>query len=530
MRMRSAIAAGILLTSSIGWAADGDNTPAPEFTKAGIKLSKETTYFTEPVREDGTVDYVAALNAKFGEGVTPENNAAVLIWQLIGYRDDLTEAYNERLAKRLGIESLPSEGTFLVGIDDFVKSLPAGQRPDELDRIYENQGHAMDRPWSPKQFPVINQWIDANQEPLTLVLEATKRERYFSPLVSSDDRENVITTFLPMIQECRAIARLLSARAMRSLGESDFDAATRDLLASHRLGRMVGQGPTIIEALVGIAIDSIASDADQALIASPKFGEKQLIAYREQLQSLPPLPLMREKIDLGERSLSLDAIQLLAIEGPQGLQMIGDGAPDEGIMGNIAEFFMKNGVDWNLVLTRFNKLYDRLTSLLQIKNRAARIAAINAFNEEMKKRRGEVQNLNPLKMLFGKGIRASVTEGMSVILESLLIPAVLQAHKAEERQTMKAEVTQIGFAIAAYQREHGEYPQSLADLKPKFFAEVPQDLFSGKPLIYQRTPDGFLLYSIGENETDDNGVFDYTGDIEKDDLAVRIPLPKDDAN
>ena len=48
-----------------------------------VTISKETTYITEPLRADGYPDYVAALNQRFSQGVTPENNAAVLFWILI---------------------------------------------------------------------------------------------------------------------------------------------------------------------------------------------------------------------------------------------------------------------------------------------------------------------------------------------------------------------------------------------------------------------------------------------------------------
>ena len=49
-----------------------------------VTVSKETTYFTEPLREDGYPDYVAALNRRMSEGVTPENNAVALWWQAMG--------------------------------------------------------------------------------------------------------------------------------------------------------------------------------------------------------------------------------------------------------------------------------------------------------------------------------------------------------------------------------------------------------------------------------------------------------------
>ena len=34
---------------------------------------------------------------------------------------------------------------------------------------------------------------------------------------------------------------------------------------------------------------------------------------------------------------------------------------------------------------------------------------------------------------------------------------------------------------------------------------MPQDLFSGKPLIYRRDGNGFIVYSVGEDGVDDGG-------------------------
>ena len=43
-------------------------------------------------------------------------------------------------------------------------------------------------------------------------------------------------------------------------------------------------------------------------------------------------------------------------------------------------------------------------------------------------------------------------------------------------------------------------------LVPQFIGKLPHDIIGGQPLHYRRTGDGkFLLYSVGWNETDDDG-------------------------
>jgi hypothetical protein len=51
---------------------------------------------------------------------------------------------------------------------------------------------------------------------------------------------------------------------------------------------------------------------------------------------------------------------------------------------------------------------------------------------------------------------------------------------------------------------------------------MPDDLFSGKPLIYKPEAGGYLLYSVGVNGKDDGGrTFDDAPP--GDDLVVRMP-------
>jgi hypothetical protein len=62
-------------------------------------------------------------------------------------------------------------------------------------------------------------------------------------------------------------------------------------------------------------------------------------------------------------------------------------------------------------------------------------------------------------------------------------------------------------------------------LAPKYLAAVPNDLFSGRPLVYRPTGSGYVLYSVGPNGQDDGGRSS-DDDPPGDDLTVRMPLPE----
>jgi len=60
-------------------------------------------------------------------------------------------------------------------------------------------------------------------------------------------------------------------------------------------------------------------------------------------------------------------------------------------------------------------------------------------------------------------------------------------------------------ALRRYVLQHGSPPKSLAALVPGYLSAVPQDPYGDGPLVYRTTNDGYLLYSVGSNGTDDGG-------------------------
>ena len=62
-------------------------------------------------------------------------------------------------------------------------------------------------------------------------------------------------------------------------------------------------------------------------------------------------------------------------------------------------------------------------------------------------------------------------------------------------------------AILRFEKENGRLPNDWDELFNKgYLNTIPMDPFSDKPLVYKKTDDGFRLYSVGLNFTDDGGV------------------------
>ena len=71
----------------------------------------------------------------------------------------------------------------------------------------------------------------------------------------------------------------------------------------------------------------------------------------------------------------------------------------------------------------------------------------------------------------------------------------------------RRDQARLALALERFRLGRGVFPEKLAELVPDFIAEVPVDTHSQKPLIYRRQEGGtFLLYAVGKNRTDDDGV------------------------
>lgn len=66
-------------------------------------------------------------------------------------------------------------------------------------------------------------------------------------------------------------------------------------------------------------------------------------------------------------------------------------------------------------------------------------------------------------------------------------------------------VTETGLLLLTHKGRHGAYPETLDELDADLKAAPPIDPLTGEPLAYHREGDGFVLYSVGKNLTDDGG-------------------------
>lgn len=498
---------------------------APGATAKGtFTVGKATTYVTGPKDESGRIDYAAALNERLSKGVTPENNANLLIWKALGPTPGGPTGTPPGYFEKLGIPAPPVTGEYFVTLRKYAEQHPDAGGPEAAADALAKLGQ---KPWKNTDNPTLAAWLTANEKPLALVVEATGRTHYYSPLVptrTARGSSGLISSLLPAVQATRELAGALAARAMLSAGRGQNAAAWADLLTCHRLARLVGRGGTLIEGLVGMSIEQIACRADVAFLEHARPDAKQLQGCLAGLAALPPVPGVVEKIDLCERFAFLDHVMQTDRQGLAYLTGMGE---DGEVAGRLVEDGMLSGIDWDPALEAANLWFDRIAAAVRENDRAERVRKLDQLDGELRALRPNATGYGRFKQFVNEGMDPAKAKGRAAgeVLISLLLPAARKVDDAADRAAQTFENTRVAFALAWYQRENGRYPDRLDALALEYLPAAPKDRFSGGDPVYRPNASGYLLYSVGVNGKDDGGR-GYDSQPPGDDLVVRVPAAK----
>jgi hypothetical protein len=499
-----------------------------KYRRGTFTIGKATTYVTGPVDKDGHIDYAAVLNERLSKGVTPQNNACVFLWKAIGpHPEGVTMP--ARFYELLGIPVLPDQGDYFIPLRKYLTDRVTND-PAALSVSLAKLGPLAFRVWTPTDHPEIDGWLKANENPLSMVIEATKRPHFYSPLVPPQSKRGstgLIETPLPAAQLSRELATALATRAMLMASRGEVDAAWRDLVACHKLGRLVGRGGTLIECLVSCAIDQIAFRSEVAFLEHTRPDAKRIQGYLRDLQLLPSIPDVAEIVDRTDRFTHLDIIMLFDRDGLAYLQNMG-GKRDPDVEDSLFEEMMLEEIDWNPAMETSNRWFDRMVAALKEKHRPERVKKLDALTTELRELQVIASDKTRLaRLLFDEKLDPPKAKGQAIgdILITLMMPAAHKVQDAVDRATQAQENVTLAFALAWYHRDYRQYPDKLEVLAPKYHKSIPADLFSGRPLIYKPTADGYLLYSVGVNGVDDNGQ-GHDDEPPGDDIVVRMNLPK----
>jgi hypothetical protein len=107
-------------------------------------------------------------------------------------------------------------------------------------------------------------------------------------------------------------------------------------------------------------------------------------------------------------------------------------------------------------------------------------------------------------------------------ISGLLTPDWPKVFGAYQRDAAALRCGSVLLATERYHKAEGRWPKQLADLVPQYLSRVPIDPYDKAPLRFHRTKDGFVIYSIGEDEQDNGGNIDNNSTSPGTDRGYRL--------
>jgi hypothetical protein len=444
----------------------------------------DTTRILSPTMPDGSIDYLSAIENYFSRGVTPQNNAAIPILQALGRAALAQNQPTDGITDRLGMPHLPETGDYFISKEDYLKQHPSTEEFDIPE----------DFSWPLTIGPNTRAWVAANEKPLAKLIEATRRPRYFIPFNGGNRPTVLVAILLPQVHILRYIDNALLTHALIRLQAGDFAGFQQDIGASHRLGRLLQQDPTIVCRLVGMGIESGTCHVERFAVGSGKFTDQQIRQLLSDLNSVGEPSISTDCIDAGERYLTLDLTQSMAHSNAAAEAAIYNGVLGRGEPEIVFHFLP---IQYDESMRQLNSCYDASIIAMQQPTYAMRIQAEKLFDQGM----ADTAAKNSIELFISGNWIAP-----------RLMPSVVGYGTKIDISRTQFRLTQIALAMALFKFDHGAYPGTLSELSPQILPDVPDDVFTDQPMQYSRTGNAYALYSIGPNMTDDGGKQTKPGD------------------
>jgi hypothetical protein len=294
-------------------------------------------------------------------------------------------------------------------------------------------------------FESLEKWVERNRPVLGAMREGMNQDVYCLPVVIVEET-GMPEPPLSFLVGARYLAHCITDAGFVEEVKGNPDLAASYYLECIRFGKKF-QGATLLESLVGVAAQAIGEGALDRLVANATLSDKTLrgviVACREAeaAQDVPARTWANE-------SALMDAKAALA-KAPY---------RDHPVA---------------LLTTKYAKALRDFTIRKSLDELLLKKVLVAAQAGELK----EFSGKEPARQVFDEWGRLNV----------------------------RLRVTQIRAGIVLYQKANGRLPDNLDTLCPDLLPSVPIDPFSGKPMRYAKTPDGWKLWSVGEDNLDHGG-------------------------
>lgn len=474
-----------------------------------IRISDETTRLTEPLTEDGYVDYLKYLRGQLSLNDDDYINDP---WLAL-----LRNEEDARLPSRLHQKRAQPPGTSVVVyrepvefyremLDEDPNSVTGYERlrvyeTDVFDRRLRSPFTALDDPAAAKAIAANANWYRAIEQSY----RATPLPVRFPDRNEPRSQQTAGNILLDLHQYCYQIKNRFRLRSMHSAGEGDLSGALADIDFLFRMAtRMDGCCRISTGAATGCERSACEAVIIQVLTASHLTNQ-----HCAQIEALPQTSTLQEMIrlaDTNERFIALDLIQGLHA-GQGDLESLRP-VCFSGKLAYAKSRRFWHAVDWNRVLRELNVRHDACATAARQptwklqKLALAKADGLNIVWGSLYVDMDKVppwSSLDPTDWLIAWDARRFFNLGA----------AFLDAHTRD----LCRRIVQIIARLAMWRQVHGRFPEQLSSVLEvegftKSSPKLLWDPFANTELAYSSSGEGFVLYSVGPNMQKDESASD----------------------
>lgn len=327
---------------------------------------------------------------------------------------------------------------------------------------------ARNKPLPEETMKLVSQYLSDNQHTLELLHKAAALEYSRYPVDLSLD-------LAPPVQNRMKSVKLLNLEAMIHAEKNESQSATRSLISSLGMANSLSEEPIIISQLSRISGQALTVSILERVINRTDFTDEQLIELGRDFTSSQNLSGISRAF-VGERCQTLSVFR-----EPESLAgiAIGSHGQTSDIPVPILQAYKAlaladmDAVDYLDIMDGYIKAAQLAPHLRQ--------EAVDAVEAEL-------ESISQIRILL-----------------RIFMPAFSRIITLDLRNIAKLRTARAAIAIQRYRLATGKLPETLEDVVPDYLKTVPIDPFDGKELRYKRLEAGFVVYSIGEDLSDDGG-------------------------
>ncbi len=378
-----------------------------------------------------------------------------------------------------------------------------------IENIFENMSEDMrellgkrPREFTDDDAKRVGKWLDDNKETLDLIIKGSQKPYYWEQYGTTNDTGEMLSILMPNLSSFRRLAYALRSRAWVNAEKGRYEDAFSDLICCYKFGQHLRGDKTLIEQLVGIAIEASSVHTIRYILERHQLDSSKLKTLQINLENA----ISEEKFTVSFKAEKLcmrDELQRCFTAGenghliPKRITMLKSLKPGPRPQNYLEEFlYVFSDLDILKKVTYMIFLHPNRQETLEAAN------YLYDYYERLSEK--SAAQVNAEADEIDKIVEKLFEENLFM---AILSPALRRVIDISHR--LPADLNSI-FAIVAilrYKQDKGDYPDTLEEMVTSgYLKQLPMDSFSDKPLVYKKTAEGFLLYSVGMNFKDDGGV------------------------